>query len=244
MKKSLVFIPMLALVIAGCTSTKSSGKKKKSSGAQVSNNSGNSAKSNTSKTAASLAPLDPLDPGASEFSGYRRVMHKPEAGKDYILGFWHVVKGQFLFMNGHHHTDANGEYPFYQSTTTDVSKAVKINIEFASDNEHYAIKIKGEGEFHTYDGKYLEIYEAQKSSGGTTASIRQVESAVQKWYYAEASENIKVETSVMDFESTQVGQGKGLLGCSTGSDDYTTVSANPPKFFGSCYICHLWEPIA
>ena len=240
MKKSLILIPALALILAGCTSSTPK-KKKKSSGAVTTATTG---KSGTSKTQPSLAPLDPLDPGAEEFSGYRRVMHKPEAGKDYIMGFWHVAKSEFRFMNGHHHTDDKGEYPFYQSTSTDVTKAVKININFASDGEHYSIKIKGEGEFHTYDGKYLEVYEAQKTGGGTTASIRQVDNEIQSWYYAEASENIKVETSVMDFESSKTGQGKAVLGCSTGSEDYVTVSANPPSFFGSCYICHLWEPIA
>ena len=241
MKKSLILIPALALILAGCTSTPK--KKKKTSGSNVTT-SANPGKTSSTKTSASLAPLDPLDPGAEEFSGYRRVMHKPEAGKDYIMGFWHVVKGEFRFMNGHHHTDDKGEYPFYQSTSNDVTKAVKINVNFASDGEHYSIKIKGEGEFHTYDGKYLEVYEATKTGGGTTASIRQVDNEVQSWYYAEASENIKVETSVMDFESSKTGQGKAVLGCSTGSEDYVTVSANPPSFFGSCYICHLWEPIA
>ena len=153
MKKSLILIPAVALILAGCTS--SSGKKKKKSSGDVT--SATTGKSGTSKTSTSLIPLDPLDPGATEFSGYRRVMGKPEAGKDYLLGFWHIVRNEFRFMNGHHHTDSNGEYPFYQSTTTDVSLAVKINIAYAADNEHYSIQIKGEGEFHTYDGKYLEL---------------------------------------------------------------------------------------
>lgn len=241
MKKSLIILPALALILAGCTTKKPNRKKTSTAGSITSKTtSGGGA----SKTTPSLAPLDPLDPGAEEFSGYRRVMHAPENGKEYILGFWHVNKGQFFFMNGHHHTDDKGEYPFYQSTTTDVSKAVKLVCNYAADNEHYSIQIKGGGEYTTYDGKYLEVYEATKSTGGVTASIRQVESPVQSWHYVEAAENVKVQTSIMEFTATKIGQDKAILGCSTGSDDYTTVSANPPTFFGSCYICHFWEPIA
>ena len=251
MKKSLVIVPLIALVLVGCTSTKKKSSKKKSSSAQISSKT--SSKTGQSSVAP-LGPQDALDFGPETFGNYKRVMHAPENDKEYLFGFYHVDKSEFYFMNGHHHTDTvtnkDGttelmDYPFYQSTTTDITKAVKLVCHYAADNEHYSIQIKGGGEFNTYDGKYLEIYEGEKDEehgNEKVATIRHVDSPVEQFYYSEVEGNCKVSTSAIKFEHTVSSSGVGVFGCSGAK--YVTVSALDQPKMPNGYICHFWEPIA
>lgn len=241
MKKSLIILPIVAMLFTGCTQSRKS-PKKKSTSTQTSSKTTSGNTSGGQLTSQGLPPQDPLDFGPEEFNGYRRVMHAPENDKEYLFGFYHVAQSKFFFMNGHHHTDDKGEYPFYQSTTNDVSKAVKLVCHYASDNQHYSIQIKGGGEYTTYDGKYLEIYEGTKDAGGKVTTIRQVDSPVESFYYAEVEGNYNIKTSAIKFEATRTGRDIGIFACS--GADYVTVSGIDQQNYGNGYICHFWEPIA
>lgn len=252
MKKSLIILPMMtALLLAGCAGGRGG---HGGGGGRTSANptsQGGTSQSGTSEQppvpAKKELPIqDVVDAGPFSQNGYRRVMHAPEEGKEYLFGFYHVRNGKFYYMNGHHHVANNTDYPFYQATTTEVSKAVKLRVQYASDGSHYAIQIVGGGEYSTYDGKYLEIYEGAKSNGQKIVSIRQVDNPVSNFSYKESENYYRVHSSVIELEDARPDHSKCIFGCTIGEDTntkepYTTVSAQDGMNFANCYICHFFE---
>lgn len=232
MKKSLVLVPLLALMLSGCNS---GGKKKGGGGGTI------------------LEPnVDAIDFGPEVVNGYRRLTKAPKNGKEYLFGFNHYddtdpdnVVQTMRFINGHHHTDQNGEYPFYLSTTTDVSLASKVVCEY-SDKTHFAIKIVGGGEFHTYDNTYLEIHEDVNNKGKKLASIGHFAEPMDTFYWADVIEiepglNIRLQTAVTPYISTVEGHDIGAFGC-TGRD-FQTVSAQDQFTYSTAFICHFYEAV-
>ena len=222
MKKSLLLLPLAASLLAGCMPG-GGGKKSSGGGGQP-----------------SVAPGGEVTLGPEEYQGYRRVMTAPENDKEYIYGIYQCNLQKNIFMNGHHHTDDQGEYPYYLTTTTEVSKAVKIKCHYV-DTTHFTIQITGGGEFKTYDGKYLELYEGEKDDGTKIISLRAGDNQA-KWYFMESytygADTTEIKTNVMDVEET----GYGAQPCSMGTyEEYETFSATTPNRFAGNFISHLWE---
>ena len=245
MKKSLILIPLAALLVVGCTSGGTKKKSKKS----TSTTSAKSTSTSQGKSSASTSvpPQDPPSFGPTEVDGYKLVTEKPVAGKDYLLGFYHVTQDKVLFMNGGPHTDKDKktgediEYPFYQKTTTDVSKAVKLRAEFDTDNTKYAIKIVGGGEETAFDGKYFKIYEGENEFH-KLATIDHVDEPVYQFTYQDVDNNYNVKTNVATYETTGSTSGVAVMACSEAQ--YTTISAVEPRNYKKCYVAHFYEKIA
>lgn len=226
MKKSLIVLPLVALLLVGCNS----GKKSKGGGGGGGDDGGDG------------SPC--LDFGPDQYNGYRRCKTAPKAGKEYLLGFYHIDQGTPRFMNGDEHKDDKGTYRYYLGTTTDVANACKLEVVYADDKEHYAIHVIGGGEKNLYDDSYLEIYEATKS-GKTTkiASIRDVDDPVYSFTYTKTSfvePTWNINTSIMQVtDSTREDHMWGVFGCS--GSEYETISAIDEEKFGAAFICHFWE---
>ena len=225
MKKSLIIIPLLALFLSAC---QSSGGRHSGGGGDGGNTGG-------------LPVLACYDFGPDEANGYRRITTKPVEDKEYVLGFYHAKDGKFFYMNGHHHTDENGQYPYYQSTSEDVSKAVKVVCHYAADKTHFSIQIKGGGEYQTYDGKYLKIYEGTKSAGEKITSIDHIDNAIEQYVYEDVSYHFRVQSLVAEIETERIANNRGYFACS--GPKYYTVSGIDQKDLNYSYICHLFEKI-
>lgn len=249
MKKSLILIPLAALLVVGCTSGGTKKKSKKSTSTTSAKSTSTSQGKSSEST--SLPPQDPPSFGPEEVQGYKRVESKPVADKDYLLGFYHVNQNKVLFMNGGPHTDTvkdpdtgveeEKEFPFYQKTTEDVSKAVKLRVEFDTDNTKYAIKIVGEGEETAFDGKYFKIVEGENSFH-KLASIDHVDEAVYQFTYQDVESNYNVKTNVATYETTGSSSGVAVMACSEAQ--YTTISAVEPRNYKKCYVAHFYEKVA
>ena len=226
MKKSLIALPLVALILAGCTS---SSKKSKKGGGGEEQGTG----------------LDCQDFGPTEYNGYRRLMKAPKEGKEYLLGFYHIDQQTPRFMNGDQHKDEKGTYRYYLGTTTDVSLACKLKVEYAADKEHYAIHVIGGGEKDLYDDNYLEIYEGAKNNGQKITTIRDVSDPVAQFKYTVTSTvepAYNVHTSMMQItDSTRDDHQWGVFGCS--GSEFETISAIDEFNFGNAFICHFWEKI-
>ena len=222
MNKSLILLPLVALLLAGCNS--SGGKRHKGKSQEQSSG---------------LPALDPLDFGPEEYNGWKRRMSAPKDNTEYLMGFWHIGQEKMKFINNLAHWDQGQEYPFYLATTEDPNNAVKVKIHYASDKVHYSIQVMSGGEGDRYTNKYLEIYEGAKSDGSLITTIRDVDSPVEKFYYAEVSQDWKVQTSVIDIEGTRPDHSRGIFACS--GEKYQTVSGIDEFNFGNGYICHFWE---
>ena len=227
MRKSLIILPLVAVLLVGCNS---GGKKSKKS---------------TSEQEEEGDGLPCQDFGPKEYNGYRRVMTAPKEGKEYLMGFYHVTQETPRFMNGDQHKDDNGTYRYYLATTTDVEKACKLSVTYAADKQHYSIYVIGGGEKTLYDGAYLEIYEGAKSGGQKITTIRDVVTPVETFAYTVTSTvepAYNVHTSMMQItDSTRADHQWGVFGCSSG--DYETISAIDEFNFGNAFICHFWEKI-
>lgn len=224
MKKSLLLLPFAASLLAGCMP--GGGGKKSSGGGQP-----------------SVAPGGEVNLGPEEYQGYRRVMTAPVNDKEYIYGIYQCNTEKNIFMNGHHHEDEKGKYEWYLTTTTDVNKAVKIKCHYVDDT-HFTIQITGGGEYKTYDGKYLELYESEKAEDQTKIISLRAGDNQAKWYfmdsYTKNDETTTIKTNVMDVEET----GYGAQPCSMGTyEEYETFSATTPNRFPTNFISHLWEKI-
>lgn len=225
MKRSLLVLPLVALILAGCTSGGGKKSKKTSKGGGESSD--------------GIPALDPLDFGADEYEGWKRCKKAPENDKEYLMGFWHIGQQKFRFINNLPHVDAGKEYPFYLATTENPSEATKVKIHYASDKVHYSIQVMPGGQGDYYSNKYLEIYEGAKSSGALITTIRHVDSPVEQFHYEEVCADFRVQTSVIDIQGTRPDHSKGIFACS--GEDYQTVSGIDEYNFGNGYICHFWE---
>lgn len=256
MKKSLIILPvMAALLLAGCTS--GGGKRRRRSSGGSSETTGQTTNPTTNPTTHSdtggqqsdtdtgeeeLPAQDCLDFGPEEFGDYKRVMHAPENGKEYYMGFYHINQEKMRFVNGKCHNANNKDYPFYLGTSDDIANAVRIVCEYDADNVHYAIKVVGGGEGTYYDGKYLEIYDGTKDSGAQIVTIRDVTDPVKRFHYEEKYANYNVHTTVIDIENPREGHQFGIFGCTIpGKEVYETVAAQDEVNFGNCYVAHFWE---
>ena len=181
--------------------------------------------------------------GDDEHDGYRKVLAAPENDKEYIYGIYQGNVDKYIFLNGYHHVDEKGEYPFYLTTTEDVSKAVKVKCHYV-DATHYTIQVIGGGEFDYYDGKYLEAYVGTKT--GTTqeiTSIRLADNSDALWYFMETYNNGTAELEMyanfmdVDWKGNPQPVTVGTY------DEYQTFSAVAPIHFETNFIAHLWEKI-
>lgn len=240
MKKTLLIMPFAALMLAGCMPNLGGNGAKKTTTAQ-------DTKSTTRPAGTqSTGPAAPSTPGASiptvnlgpEIKdGYKRVMEAPKNDTEYLFGVYQANLDKNLFLNGHHHTDENGEYPYYLSTTEDVTKASRVKVHYVDDT-HYTIQIvAGSGEFSTYDGKYLSVY-----LDGTHTSIK-ASDVVGQWYYLESytSNNVKadINCSVSDLNNPTYGVQPIAIGS---SQEYQTLSACTPNYFTTNFMARFWEP--
>lgn len=223
MKKSLIVLPLVALILTGCTS---GGKKPRK-------------RSSDTGDSGDVPALDPIEFGPEEYNGWKRRMKAPENDKEYLMGFWHVGQQKFRFINNLAHWDAGVEYPFYLATTENPESATKVKIHYAADKVHYSIQVMPGGEGNRYDNKYLEIYEGAKSSGALITTIRDVDQPVEQFHYETICSDWRVQTSVIDINGTRPDHSKGIFACS--GEDYQTVSGIDEYNFGNGYICHFWE---
>ncbi len=237
MKKSLLILPLTALILAGCTTGGKGGSKKKksSSGAEISSTSRKSGPVGPSAESATS-----VNPGPDTYQGYKKVLTAPENDKEYIYGIYQANLDKMIFLNGDHHRDDKGEYPYYLTTSGDPTKAVKIQCHY-TDATHFTIKIVGGGEYQTHDGQYLSVYEGQKSDGTKVTSL-QASATQGSWYFLESyeykSETFTVKTNVMDLASE--GYASQPVTMAT-YEEYETFSACTPNHFADNFISHLWE---
>lgn len=228
MKKSLIVLPMVAFLLVGCNG----GKKSKGGGGGGDDGGDGS-------------PCQ--DFGPDTFEGYRRCKTAPKPGKEYLMGFYHIDQGTPRFMNGDQHVDAKGTYRYYLGTTTDVSLAVKLEVVFDEDKEHYAIHVIGGGEKNLYDDSYLEIYQGYKDNNPNKpiTTLRDVDNPVFAFSYTKTSfvePTYNINTSIMPVtDTTREDHAWGVFACSGG--EFETISAVDEEKFGTAFICHFWEKI-
>ncbi len=225
MKKNLLVLPLTALLLVGCN-TSSKGSKSKST----------------------TIPDDVTPMGDKEHLGYRRLDGAPENDKEYIYGIYQANLDKYIYLNGDHHrvedeeTHEVTDYPFYLTTTEDVNKAVKVKCHYVSEKE-FTIQIIGGGEFQTYDGKFLEVYEGIKDDGKKVASLRgDVNEA--HWYYVENTvyddEEVYVNGNVMKLKYGSYGTQEIAMAT---YEEYESFSACTPNYFSTNFIARLWEKI-
>ena len=247
MKKSLLILPIAALILSGCnlmSGGSSGGKKKKSTSDEPSGDvSTTTGQTPTGPVGPSVAPTSGTPQGDVEHDGYRRVDTAPVNDKEYIYGIYQGNLDEYIFLEGDHHRDENGEYPFYLTTTKDVTKAVKIQCHYV-DETHFTIQIKSGSKNPDYDGKYLEIYEGTKSDGSKITSLR-ADTNLAQWEFMESykkgAETYQLKTNVMTIQSA--GYEPQPVTMAT-YEEYETFSACTPNHFADNFLAHLWEPIA
>ena len=274
MKKSLIVLPFLAFMLTGCLSLPGFGGGDSSSSSSSGTNTTKTAPTNppTLPSVPTIRPKDEEPPSPETYDGYRRVLAAPEDGKEYLLGCWHVGPKQdgtnespdytsyyeeMRFFNGHHHVKGSSEYPYYLSTSTEVSKATKVKIEY-TDATHYRIKITDSGEYRTYANKYLMCYKYSNYSSCMAADPDDESTLVDPsskqpittynfdWYYAETLTDMSdgkeytVQTNACDVEVN--GTKNTFIHAATSY--HLTFAACWASEWERAYICHLWEPIS
>lgn len=239
MKKSLFILPLAAAVLGGCLP---GGKKTDTSGGPTV----------TGDTGVDLGP--------SEYQGYRRVQAAPTDGKEYIMGMYQANRGENMFYNGGPHTDANGEYPFYLSCTTDVSKATKIKIKY-TDDKHFTMQDVGGGELSRYKDQYLRVYESLKDTGNITSlsffdgteegakvdpgnPSHVVTHSNDQFEFVESYNHGGEVHTLNTFGSWLATEGYAAQPVVFGTyNDYISIGAVTPNHFGTNYLTFLWEKI-
>ena len=237
MKKSLIILPLAALILAGCNLTSGGGKKKKSSTDTQTTTTGGG------PVGPSVQPTTGTPQGDTEHDGYRRVDTAPVNDKDYIYGIYQGNLDEYIFLNGDHHRDENGEYPFYLTTTKNVAEAVKIHCHYVDDT-HFTIQIVSGSVNPEYNGKYLEIYEGEKSDGSKVTSLRASTTEAQWEFmesYTKGAETFNLHTNVQVFQGA--GYSPQPVTMAT-YEEYETFSACTPNHFADNFLSHLWEPIS
>lgn len=253
MNKKLVLLPFAALLLSGCLP----GQGSSSSQAPASS----SATTGTPRTAPS-APTVPgpttVEPGPSEYQGYSKVTTKPVDQKEYILGYYQANLKKNCFINGHHHVDDKGEYPYYLTTTEDVTKAVRVRIAYEANGTDFKIMNVGGGEYDTYNGKYLRIYEGQKEGGSKVTSLGFYDPAHPEIDPTNPSHTVTHTTDSFQFYgdysyggvSFTVNTIAAMFNDGTHDpqavfvgtyEQYTSLSAVTPNRLGSNFIAYLWE---
>lgn len=227
MKKSLIILPLFALVLAACTTSGGGSKKKKSSS------------STTSKTGPTAQSDTGTPQGDDEYQGYKKILKAPENGKEYIYGIYQGNLDEYIFLNGDNHREEKDgvmkEYPYYLTTTQDVTKAVKIICEYINDTQ-YKIKIVGGGEFTKYDGKYLQIYQDGDYTSLAASDTPSTWEFMESYTYKE--QDCVLNTNVTMF--TRPGYPEQPVTMAT-YEEYETFSACTPNHFADNFISHLWE---
>lgn len=236
MKKSLLILPLTALILAGCTTGGSGGgKKKKSSSTTIASTSKKSGPAGPSAESATS-----VNPGPDTYQGYKKVLTAPVNDKDYIYGIYQANLDKMIFLNGDHHRDEKGEYPYYLTTSGDPTKAVTIRCHYV-DTTHFTIQIIGNGEYHTHDGQYLSVYEGQKSDGTKVTSLQASDTQGQ-WYFLQSYEHKSttyvLNTNVMDLASEGFAEQPVTMAT---YEEFETFSACTPNHFADNFISHLWE---
>lgn len=254
MKKSLLFVPIALIALSACTiSGGGGGKKRKSSSEPASTATTTNPTDPTTVPTTTASPTEPpsksiptvtaVPVGPDEYQGYRKILTTPENDKTYIYGIYQANNDKCIFLNGYHHVDEKGEYPYYLTTTDDVSKAVKIRCHYANET-HFSIQIIGGGEFDYYDGKYLEVYEGEKADGTKITSLRAADNSAANWYflpsYTRNGVTTILNTNCMNLQSE--GYNEQPVTMAT-YDSYETFSACTPNHFEDNFISHLWEAI-
>ena len=275
MKKSLLILPFLATMLTGCLSFPGMG-------GDTSSSSSSSSSSQTTKTgpvnpptvptAPTIRPKDQEPPSPETYEGYRRVLAAPVNNKEYLLAAWHVGPKQkegseeadyehyneeLRFFNGHHHIKGSSEYPYYLSTSNDITKATKVKVEY-TDSTHYRIKVTDSGEYRTYANKYLMCYKYGNYSSCMAADPNDPSTLVDPsshgaittynfdWYYAETlTDNsdgkvYTVQTNACDVDVS--GTVNTFIHAATSY--HLTFAACWASEWERAFICHLWEPIA
>ena len=253
MNKKLVLLPFAALLLSGCLPGGNSGSSVPASTS--------ASKTGTTRTAPST-PTVPgptsVDPGPSEYQGYSKVTTKPVDQKEYILGYYQANLKKNCFINGHHHTDDKGEYPYYLTTTEDVTKAVRVRVAYEANNTDFKIMNVGGGEFSTYDGKYLRIYEGQKEGGSKVTSLGFYDPAHPEVDPTNPSHNVTHTTDLFQFYGDYSYGGVSFTVNTLAAmfndgvhdpqavfvgtyEQYTTLSATTPNRLSSNFVAYLWE---
>lgn len=244
MKKSLIFIPLMAVALVSCTSSGGGSKKKKSTTETSQKSSGTTASTHTGTptvpTDPTVSPIEPPSPGPETYQGYRRVMTAPVDGKDYIYGIYQANLDKNIFMNGDFHRDEKGEYPYYFTTSDQVADAVKVRCTY-TDDTHFDIQIIGGGKYTTYDGCYLEIYQDGKytSLRGVTSFSSDYKGWTFLETYSDGVNSFKICTNVTEWTNTH---GTNPVALAT-YESYESFSACTNNYFFDNFISHLWEPI-
>ena len=237
MNKSLLILPLTALILAGCTTGGKGGSKKKksSSGAEI---------SSTSKKSGPVGPsaesATSVNPGPDTYQGYKKVLTAPENDKEYIYGIYQANLDKMIFLNGDHHRDEKGEYPYYLTTSDQVADAVKVRCTY-TDDTHFDIQIIGGGKYTTYDGCYLEIYQDGKytSLRGVTSFSSDYKGWTFLKTYSDGVNSFDICTNVTEWTNTH---GTNPVALAT-YESYESFSACTNNYFFDNFISHLWEPI-
>ena len=233
MKKSLIILPLFALSLAACT-TSGGGSKKKKSSTPTSSKSGPTAQSDTG-----------TPQGNDEYQGYKKLKKAPENGKEYIYGIYQGNLDEYIFLNGDNHREEKDgvmkEYPYYLTTTQDVSKAVKVVCNYFDDTE-FSIQIVGGGEFTKYDGKYLELYDGLKDDGKTKITSLRADVNPVHWKFMESYDykgtTLELNTNIQMLQSEDYPEQPVTMAT---YEEYETFSACTPNHFADNFLSHLWE---
>lgn len=255
MNKKLVLLPFAALLLSGCLPGQGS-----SSSQSPASSSTTTGTPRTAPSAPTVPGPTTVEPGPSECHGYSKVTTRPVDQKEYILGYYQANLKKNCFINGHHHVENNVEHPYYLSTTEDVTKAVKVRIAYEANGTDFKIINVGNGEYDTYDGKYLRIYEGQKEGGSKVTSLGFYDPAHPEVDPTNQSHTVTHTTDLFQFYGDYSYGGTSFTVntiaamFNDGTHDpqavfvgtygpYETLSATTPNRLGSNFIAYLWEEL-
>lgn len=144
MKKSLIILPLLAVVGGALASCGNDGPK--------------------------VNYYDQIE-GPHEIEGHK-LADKLVDGKQYYLGVYDPSIDDVRFINGDPHRDSGKEYPFYMAKNDEggLDNAAKVEVKF-TDSSHFKLLVHTPDEDQHWSEKYITLYAASSSYGNNLLSI-------------------------------------------------------------------------